>query len=398
MATVSKRPWVTPKGEKRTAFVLTYQDAAGKRHRKQFARKADADAERVRVEGQLAAGVHTPDKNSRDVMDAAKAFLADFQSLVSAGKRERSTMESYARQVEHHLKPYEISSCKLSKLSGPECTRYGRALEAGVSDAMATRVYAMFRQIMKFAQGAGWMAANPSDAVTIRTKGADRTDDSEVDIPPKEQLRALYEASRTFDETGQAEAMVSVLMFAGLRASELRGLPRRNLFLNESTLRVTQRADDWQIIGPVKTKNGYRTVTIPPTTVQALKRWLMVAPPSELGLVFPTSGGSRGAGGKPQNYHNIYNRIWVPLMAAADLVDWVEGEDGKKKARPYFALHTLRHAAVSMWIEQGASPKQVTKWAGHASYQFTQDTYGHLWSDPTSDQAIARAAQASIIG
>ncbi|MBR9970845.1 tyrosine-type recombinase/integrase [Magnetospirillum sulfuroxidans] len=398
MAKVSKRSWKTPSGDKRTAFVLTYQDGNGQRHRKQFAKKTDADAERVRVEGQLSSGIHVPDKNSLDVTGAALAFLADFQALVLAGKRERSTLDAYERQVELHLKKYEISKIKLSRLSGPDCTRYGRALEADLSDAMATRVYAMFRQIIKFAQGAGWIAANPSDAVTIRTKGEARTEEDEVYIPPKEQLRRLYETARTFDDDGLAEAMVSVLMFAGLRASELRGLSRRNLFLADSKLKVTQRADEYNIIGPVKTKNALRTVPIPPSTTQALKHWLKSAPTSTLGLVFPTKGGSRGGGGGVWNYHNIYNRLWVPLLTAAELVEWADDGNSGKKARPFFALHTLRHVAVSLWIEQGATPKQVTKWAGHASYQFTQDTYGHLWSDADSDQAIARAAQASIIG
>lgn len=391
MATVRKRAWTTRLGEKKTAWDLTYMDALGARHRKQFARKADADAERVRVEGQLAGGIHVPDRDSRSVADAAKAFLSDFQTLVTAGKRERATLSAYDQQVRHHLEPYSIAARKLSRLNGPDCTSYARALESTLSDAMATRVFALFRQIMKFAQASGWLASNPSAAVTIRTSG-DRDDDDAVFIPPKAQLKALYTAAKDFDAAGQAEALVTVLMFAGLRASELRGLPRKNLFLADCRVKVTQRADRWQVIGPVKTKKALRTVPIPSAPVQALKRWLMSAPPSELGLVFPTGAGT------VQSYTNLYNRLWVPLMTAAGLVTWVDDETGQAKAKPFFALHTLRHVAVSLWIEQGASPKQVTTWAGHASIQFTQDTYGHLWTDAASDQAIASAAQQSVLG
>ncbi|MCA1907546.1 MAG: site-specific integrase [Magnetospirillum sp.] len=404
MAKVSKRTWKTPGGEKRTAFVLTYMDGEGQRHRQQFAKKSDADAERVRIEGQLACGVHVPDKNSLDVSAAALAFLSDFHELVKSGKRERSTLGAYDRQVKLHLLKYEISKIKLSRLSGPDCMRYARSLETDLSDAMATRVYSMFRQIIKFSQAAGWISTNPADAITIRTKGEAREEGGELVIPPKEQLRRLYETAKTFDNDGMAEALVSVLMFAGLRASELRGLPRRNLFLSENKLKVTQRADEDNIIGPVKTKNSMRTVPIPPSTVQALKHWLKSAPPSKDGIVFPTKGdarlstGTRRVGGGVWNYHNIYNRLWVPLMTAADLVEWIDNGNGGKKPRPFFALHTLRHVAVSLWIEQGATPKQITTWAGHASIQFTMDTYGKLWSDADSDQAIARAAQASIIG
>lgn len=86
-------------------------------------------------------------------------------------------------------------------------------------------------------------------------------------------------------------------------------------------------------------------------------------------------------------------------MTAAGLVTTTtDAETGQDKAHPDFALHTLRHVAVSLWIEQGATPKQVQTWAGHASIQFTMDTYGHLWADPTSDHAIATAAQRTILG
>ncbi|CAA7613499.1 site-specific integrase [Magnetospirillum sp. UT-4] len=401
MATVSKRRWTTPSGEKREAWTLTYMDRDGKRYRKQFSRKAEADAERVRVEGELAGGIHVPDRDSRTVEDAAKAFLADFQQLVAAGKRERSTFDAYERQVELHLRPYAIAKRKLSRLTGPDCTQYGRALEAELSDAMSTRVYAMFRQIIKFAHGGGWIAADPARSVTIRTRGERHQDDNEgaVAIPPKAQLRALYQAAREFDDTGYAEAMVSVLVFAGLRISELLALPRRALFLADGSLRVLQRADRYRAIGAVKTKRARRTVPLPPIAVQALRKWLPNATASNLGLVFPTVGGSRGEGGGVQSYHNLYHRFWVPLLTRAGLVTWDETEgDDEGKAHPFFAFHTLRHVAVSLWIEQGATPKQVTTWAGHSSIQFTMDTYGHLWSDKTSDQAIARAAQTSLIG
>ena len=383
MAKISARTWNTPSGDRRRAWVLTYQDANGQRHRKQFTKKSDADAERVRVEGQLAGGIHVPDRASMTVEDAARKFLADFQMLVTQGKRERSTMSAYKTQVDKHLAPYAVAQRKLSRLTGPDCRSYATSLEADLSDAMSTRVFSLFRQILRFAHCSGWIASVPADSVSIRTAG-DRADDSGVFIPPKDQLRALYDTARTYDETGQAEALVSVLMFGGLRASELRGLPRRDLFLADGRIRISQRADRWQTIGPVKTAKAKRLIPIPPASVEALRRWLVSAPASSQGLVFATGIGS------VESYANIYHRLWVPLMAAAGLLDHEGG--------PLFALHALRHVACSLWIEQGATPKQVTTWAGHASIQFTMDRYGHLWADTDADQAITAAVQRSLIG
>lgn len=396
MAKVYPRTWTTPSGEKRKAFMLSYMGDSGVRHRKQFARKKDAEDERVRVEGLLASGLHISDKDSLTVLGAAQKFIADFQILVAAGKRERSTLSAYETQIDLHLKPYAIASKKLSRLNGPDCTSYARGLEEALSDAMSTRVFALLRQILKFAQSNGWIATQPAASVSIRTAG-DRSNAEEVIIPPKDQLKALCQAAKEYDNTGQALAMVGILMFGGLRASELRGLPRKDLFLNDGKIRISQRADQWQTLGAVKTKNSRRLVKIPPMVIDAIKQWLKVAPPSKMGLVFPTGVGT------VESYANIYHRIWIPLMAKAGLVDGAPDEDaankdGAESNRPWFALHTLRHVACSLWIEQGATPKQVTTWAGHYSIQFTMDRYGHLWSDDIADSAIASAAQNSIMG
>jgi integrase len=395
MATVSKRAWTTKDGERHTAWRLSYVDANGERHQLQFTKKAEADAERIRVEGQLAAGVHVPDKASITVLDAGKAFLADFEKLVDQGKREKSTLRGYQQHVNLHLAPYALAKIKLSRLGSPDCKTYAEALEESLSDAMAPRVMSTIRTILNFAQTKGWIASNPALAVKIRTAGDRGEDAEEVNIPPKAQIKALFEAAKMFDDTGFAEAMVAVLAFGGLRASEMRGLRRRDLRLNEGKIDVRQRADRWNVIGPCKTKNSRRTVPIPPVAVAAIKRWLKNTPPSQEGLVFPNGIGN------VESYANIYNRVWVPLMEAAELVDVAvegKGQDAVRKISPWFALHTLRHVACSLWIEQGAPAKKIQTWAGHASIQFTQDRYGHLWADEISDQAITRAIEKSLLG
>jgi integrase len=58
--------------------------------------------------------------------------------------------------------------------------------------------------------------------------------------------------------------------------------------------------------------------------------------------------------------------------------------------RPRYTFHSLRHAAASLFIEQGWSPKKVQTVMGHASIQVTFDTYGHLWTN-TEDDAKAMA-------
>jgi len=49
--------------------------------------------------------------------------------------------------------------------------------------------------------------------------------------------------------------------------------------------------------------------------------------------------------------------------------------------------HDLRHTAVALWIASGADPLEVSRRAGHASTSFTQDRYGHLFTE--ADSALA---------
>jgi integrase len=65
---------------------------------------------------------------------------------------------------------------------------------------------------------------------------------------------------------------------------------------------------------------------------------------------------------------------------------------------PKYRLHSLRHAAASLFIEQGFTPKRVQALMGHSSIQVTFDTYGHLFPSQDSDQEAMRQLQARLVG
>lgn len=52
---------------------------------------------------------------------------------------------------------------------------------------------------------------------------------------------------------------------------------------------------------------------------------------------------------------------------------------------PRFSLHALRHAAASLFIEQGWPPKKIQTMLGHSSITMTYDVYGHLFHDSAKD-------------
>ncbi|MAI11514.1 MAG: hypothetical protein CBD27_05405 [Rhodospirillaceae bacterium TMED167] len=65
------------------------------------------------------------------------------------------------------------------------------------------------------------------------------------------------------------------------------------------------------------------------------------------------------------SHDNLIKRHFKPLLAEIDVEELV--------------WHSLRHFAVSTWIEQGLSAKSVQTYAGHSSLSVTMDRYGHMF-------------------
>jgi integrase len=67
---------------------------------------------------------------------------------------------------------------------------------------------------------------------------------------------------------------------------------------------------------------------------------------------------------------------------------------------PKYGLHSLRHAAASLFIEQGFSPKRVQALMGHSSIQMTFDTHAavYLASRPfTTAMSSEREQRAALV-
>ena len=71
----------------------------------------------------------------------------------------------------------------------------------------------------------------------------------------------------------------------------------------------------------------------------------------------------------------------------------VVDEDGKAK----FAIHALRHAAASLFIEQGWNPKKIHTLLGHASITMTMDVYGHLFENAEEGVSMFEKLERDLI-
>ncbi len=169
-----------------------------------------------------------------------------------------------------------------------------------------------------------------------------------------------------------------------MRSSELRGLTWSDVDFDEREIRVRQRADKYNVLGPPKSKTGRRVIPMTPMVANSLREWKLACPKGEANLVFPTSRGN------VENNANIWNRGMVPLERKCGFI-------GAGTTKPKYGLHALRHFYASWIIEQGFSPKKCQTLLGHSSIQMTFDTYGHLFPDAEHDLATLEAAELVLL-
>jgi integrase len=384
---VRRRSWTNRDGSPGEAWVVDYVDQHGKRHLKSFQRKRDADAYHGAVGVDVRNGVHTADSTSITVAEAGRLWLATSE----ANGLERTTIDYYRQHVELHIIPL-IGGVKLSLLTAPMVRKFEDRLRRDRSPDMVRRVVKNLGGILSDAVERGLVAQNVVRAMRTRRRRTDAHAEQRqrgrlkigVDIPSPDEIRALIAKL-----DGRWRPLLLTAIFAGLRASELRGLRWTDVDLKRNEIHVRQRADHYNAIGPTKSAAGERAIPIAPVLINTLREWKLACPKGELNLVFPNGAG------RIESHGNIVQRgLWPTQIAAG-----VTAADGKAK---YTGLHSLRHFYASWCINRRVDGglelplKVVQARLGHASVQMTADRYGHLFPRGDDGAELAAAEKAFL--
>jgi integrase len=427
---VRKRNWITKGGEAKSAWVVEYTDAKGTRRLKTFPKKKDADAFDATTKVEIRDGVHVADSASITIEQAGKFWLATGE----ANGLERTTLEQYRQHVNLHIVPL-IGSRLLSRANVPDIRAFEDEMrDTGRSPAMVKKVRGSLGAIFADAQERGLATRNPVREMAGRRKpGKERRQDKRrkgrlkigVDIPMPQEIKSFVGAA-----SGRWRPVLLTAVFAGLRASELRGLRWEDIELDAREIRVHQRADRFNALGQPKSVRfnalgqpksvtSERSVPIPNILVNTLREWRLSCPRRDTGrhdaqgnpirvldLAFPNGAG------KVESHANIINRGLVPTWIAAGVCAPLLDESGlpvfdKQGAQvmtaKYTGLHSLRHFLASWLINppalggMGLLAKVVQDRLGHSTIAMTMDTYGHLF--PRGDDADElAAAEKALLG
>ncbi|PDT24449.1 tyrosine-type recombinase/integrase [Rhizobium hidalgonense] len=408
---VRKREWTTPKGVEKSAWVVDYADAAGKRRLKTFAKKKDADAFAATSSVEVREGIHVANSASVTIEAAGNLWIA---SAKAAGL-ERATIEDYERHLRLHINPF-IGALKLPTLTIARIRKFEDDLrEGGRSSAMIKKVLVSLGTMLADAQELSLVARNVVRERKKRRGSSEKTQEKRqkgklkigVDIPTREDIKALLGIL-----AGRWRPIILMAIFCGLRASELRGLRWPDVDLDRREINVRQRADRFNDIGRPKSESSERTVPAPPMVINALKEWKLACPKRDTGkkdeagepimvldLVFPNGVG------KVEQLNNILRRGLHPAWVAAGItVDSGEFDDkGNPIMAPkYTGMHALRHFFASWCINRkedgglGLTPKMVQERMGHSTIALTMDRYSHLFPKDDDGDELAAAERAFL--
>jgi integrase len=370
MATTRKR--TLPSGK--TVWQVDFHDAAGRRQRRQFDTKREADAHRIEVEGQVRSGTFRPDAARTTVQAAADLYLEDCWGRAERGERmTRHHLTTVDGIVANHvLHPqHGVGALALAQLSASKVIDFrDRLRAAGVSVQMTRKVLGTLKRILAHAIARDLVTFNAADGVAVigrRDQGPKKV------VPPsKDAFRKILAAAE--------EDLRMVVLFAGatgVRAGELWALRWKHVDFMAEEVTIETRVERYKAEDVTKTEAGSRTVPVGAAVMTLLKAWRLRSLHSrDEDLIFPNSVGGY------VSHDNFSHREFRPLCRTAGV-----------KA---FNWHALRHFAISCWIEAGFSPKAVQTFAGHSSLEVTMDRYGHLFPSEDHKQGMDKIARALV--
>ncbi len=209
-----------------------------------------------------------------------------------------TTRQLYGSLLKHHLEPV-LGAVNLAEIS-PPLVRSWRAdkLAAGTGPTTVAKAYALLRAILGTAVSEELIRRNP-----CQVKGASTVHTPERPTATVQEVYALATAVQP-----RFRALVLMAGFLGLRWGELIGLHRRDIDLEQGTLRVRRAVAELENgqreIKAPKSAAGKRTVSIPGVIVPEIRHHLETyAEGGADGRVFI---GAKGATAR----RNHFNLLW----------------------------------------------------------------------------------------
>ena len=376
-------------------YRVRYEDPDQKEHSESFAKKADADKFKTRIDADLLRGSYRdPDAGRITLRKFAEEWLAsrDFDAV---------TREAVESRLRLHILPALGGRCLDELAARPSLVRdwlSGLTRGGGLAPSTAAKVLTHLNSIMIEAVLDGRIAANPCNAKSVK---APRPAKRHLDLWTDDQASAVRAALPP-----RIAAMMDAGTGIGLRQSEIFGLSVEEIDFLRRVVHVRHQV---KLVGGrpyFATPKGdkERRVRLATQAGEALAAHIAAFPPVAVTLPWHDPASRRHGQphtarllfttrtGRPLHRNGFNANTWRPAVAAAALPD--ERVNG---------CHMMRHLFASSLIAGGVDPRTVAEYLGHSDGgALVLRTYSHLMPD-TEDRALraldaALAARADFAG
>lgn len=360
MASFNTRKTITKDGKEKKSYRVQYVTLEGQRKGRQFKVRKKALEFLKAIEAHLEEGKKgLPVK----VSEASDMWL-EACAIGTEGNYglERHTIDTYKGHMRNHILP-EVGDIYITHMLPSDVRKMrDNLIKKCHSRATAKASLTCFKSFIAYCYSNQMIQSNVADGITIKMSG--RRKNNSIEIPSKKEMKILSDKALELRVTHKGSwvrycPMFFILTYCGLRISELLGLQRQAIDFKECSIDIYQRADRFGVIGPPKTKYGYRKVYYPERLNELIHGHLST---HNFELAFASHSGTAMA------QRNVHRRMWMTLINKSGLEN-------------NFKLHSLRHFYASLMINSGTDVKQLSVSMGHHDVAFTLQTYGHLFND-----------------
>jgi len=352
MATINKRTvrWSTHEGKQRTAekYEATYHDRAGKRHRRMFALKRDAQ----RWLDEQTTGLVTGQwADPRAGKESFKAYAERWRQRQVHAPNTRTAFEGILRV---HVYPH-LGGMRLDSIATADIQTLVKQWTDAAAPTTVEGCYTVMATVFRGAVRDRILPASP--CIDVRLP---RIEPKSALVPiTTETVLALHDAL-----PARYKAFVVVGAGTGMRRGELLGLTIDRVAPEFGTIRVDRQLARSSTTERVsfavpKTKASVRTIGVADFVLDEVAAHVATYGMHESGLIFTSQVGSPVG-------TSVLQRAWSITA---------------KKVRTDATPHDLRHYFASVQIAGGCSIKKLQQMLGHKSATETWDTYGHLMGD-----------------
>lgn len=277
-------------------------------------------------------------------------------------KVKRQTLETYGWLVKKHILPV-LGATEVGKLSPMQLQGLYNKLtkEGSLSDENVQKVHTIINDSLKKAERWGLIPKNPAGLVD-----RPKTVRKEVVVWDIKDVRQFLSHSTN---NSRYNITFVLALTGGMRQGEILGLRWKDVDFDNNCVRITQTlSTDGKEIQPyTKTRAGARTINLPQSTMNELKKHKMFISKEKLGAAPGTYTDldlvCSSSAGTPTNKSNLRRAFNEAIK-----------KSGVKKIK----FHGMRHTHATILLIQGANPKVVSERLGHSTVKMTLDVYSHL--------------------